>query len=139
MQSSHYCTSLASSFSCFPSLVNATPRNLIPRNPEKVYLNFFFKSFSYVFFQKTLLFEIAGLKRFFNFYLKTILLFLNKSFLQKTKTFIKQKSFILIKMLVSFKLFFHMTLVKKNCQNRDRRKRSGYRKMSSSDWREKDQ
>ena len=34
---------------------------------------------------------------------------------------------------------FHMTIVKKNRQNRDRRKRSGYGKKPSSDWREKDQ
>ena len=34
---------------------------------------------------------------------------------------------------------FHLTLVKKNRQNRESRKRSDYRKKPSSDWLEKDQ
>ena len=41
-------------------------------------------------------------------------------------------------MLISFKAF-HLTFVKKNRQNRQHRKRSGYRKKTSSDWQEKDQ
>ena len=41
--------------------------------------------------------------------------------------------------IVNFFKALHWTLVKKNCQNRERRKRSAYRKKPSSNWREKDQ
>ena len=82
--------------------------------------NFFQKNFFKEFFQK-------------NFFLNIYFSLQTKAFNQKKKTCFKQKSFTL-----NIIEAFRRTLVKKNCQNRERRKRSGYRKKPSSDWLEKD-
>ena len=117
-----------------------------------VFLIFFQKKtcFSKVFFQKNFFFQQVFFfqKQFFlflmhnSFFFKKAIFkifvfkhifFSNKSFFQKKKKVFKQKSFLLIKISEGFCL----TLVK-NRQNREHRKKSGYRKKLSSDWQEEE-
>ena len=94
-----------------------------------------------VFFQKK---RIFSKKHFFykkTFFFKKFFFFQMTVFFQ-IKTFSKKKlfptkKFYFIKNVVIFKAF-HQLFVKKNRQNRERRKRNGYRKKPSSDWLEKD-
>ena len=86
----------------------------------------FFQFLQKVFFPST---------SFFNFFFK--IFFLNKSFFSKKKGFYTKK-FYYDKNVNIFKTF-SLTLVKKNRQNRECKKRSSYGKSSGSDWREKDQ
>ena len=60
----------------------------------------------------------------------------NKSFSQKNV--FQTKKFYFDYIGNTFNAFY-LPLVKKNHQNRERRKRSGYRKKPSSNWLEKDQ
>ena len=67
--------------------------------------NVFEKNFKKFFlFQVTVFFSKQVFYYFF--FPKTYYIFSNKSFFQKKKTFFKQKRFILIKILISSKLFF---------------------------------
>ena len=56
---------------------------------------------------------------------------------KKKKSFFQTKKFYFDENVNIFEAF-HLTLVMKNCQIREHRKRSGYSKKSSSDWQEKD-
>ena len=113
---------------------------------QKKFKNFFVKKF----FSKKKLFFFKKKSFFFKkhfflqknvflskkvFFLSNDSLFSNKNFFEK-KTFSNKKVFF--EKNVNIFEAFHLMFVKKNRQNRERRKRSGNRKKPSSDWLEKD-